>query len=43
MGGGWVDKADALAPQPAADSSLMAAPIPRHDPEGGAAAPDATR
>jgi len=43
MGGGWVDKADALAPQPAADSSLMAAPIPRHDPAGGAAAPDATR
>jgi multidrug efflux system outer membrane protein len=39
MGGGWVDRADALAPQPAADSRPMAAPIPRHEPAGDAAAP----
>jgi outer membrane protein, multidrug efflux system len=31
MGGGWVDKADALAPQPAEDSSMLAAPIPRSE------------
>jgi multidrug efflux system outer membrane protein len=29
MGGGWVDRADALAPQPVSGSSLFAAPIPR--------------
>lgn len=29
MGGGWVDRADALAPQPVPDSGLFAAPIPR--------------
>jgi multidrug efflux system outer membrane protein len=39
MGGGWVDKADALAPQPTADTSLMAAPIPRHDSASPAPAP----
>lgn len=31
MGGGWIDKADALAPQPVEDSSMMAAPIPRSE------------
>ncbi len=41
MGGGWVDKADALTPQPTADSSLMAAPIPRREAAGGAPAPAA--
>ncbi|MBI1283882.1 MAG: efflux transporter outer membrane subunit [Thiobacillus sp.] len=34
MGGGWIDKADAWAPQPVHGSSLFAAPIPR----GGTAA-----
>jgi multidrug efflux system outer membrane protein len=39
MGGGWVDKADALAPQPTADSSLMAVPIPRREAAAGEPAP----
>jgi len=29
MGGGWVDRADALAPQPVSDAGLFVAPIPR--------------
>jgi multidrug efflux system outer membrane protein len=42
MGGGWVDRADALAPQPAPYSSPLAAPLPRHKAAGGATAPAAT-
>jgi len=38
-GGGWVDRADALAPQPAPDSSPLAAPIPRREAAGSATAP----
>ena len=43
MGGGWVDRADALAPQPAPDSSPFAAPILRREAAGSAKAPAPVR
>jgi multidrug efflux system outer membrane protein len=39
MGGGWVDRSDALAPQPAPDSSALYAPTRRREATGSATAP----
>lgn len=39
MGGGWVDRADALAPRPAPDSSALDATIRRREAAGSATAP----
>jgi len=39
MGGGWVDKADRLAPQPQQDTRTLSAPIPRNEPPAQAPQP----